>query len=200
MEQINDRRESGKPTDITASNSLAEHAAEIRRLGKRVVADVIEIGARLTECKRICGHGQWLPWLDREFGWSADTAERFIQVNALSNQIPQLAEFNLPISGLYVLAAPSTPPEARDAIIERAQAGEPVSVSEIKQTIDVAKGRRHDADLADEDADGESGRCVSRGGGKFLDSAASHSCEATRRRDQDRRSRKRDRRTQDRER
>src|SRR5262245_51298515 len=33
------------------AGSLAEHAAEIRRLGKRVVGDVIEIGARLTECK-----------------------------------------------------------------------------------------------------------------------------------------------------
>jgi hypothetical protein len=36
---------------------LAKHAAAIRRLGKRVVADVIEIGRLLTECKRICGHG-----------------------------------------------------------------------------------------------------------------------------------------------
>ena len=63
---------------------LAEHAAEIRRLGKRVVADIIEIGRRLTKCKRICGHGNFLPWLDREFGWSEDTAERFIQVAALS--------------------------------------------------------------------------------------------------------------------
>jgi hypothetical protein len=41
--------------------TLAEHAAEIRGLGKRVVGDVIEIGRRLTECKRICGHGNWLP-------------------------------------------------------------------------------------------------------------------------------------------
>ena len=49
---------------------LAEHAAEICRLGKRVVADIIEIGRRLTKCKRICGHGNFLPWLDREFGWS----------------------------------------------------------------------------------------------------------------------------------
>src|SRR5262249_39195986 len=37
--------------------------------------------------------------------------ERFIQVSALSNQIPQLAEFNLPVSALYLLAAPL---DARD--------------------------------------------------------------------------------------
>jgi hypothetical protein len=116
-------------------SELDKHAAEIRRLGKRVVADIIEIGRRLTECKRIAGHGNFLPWLNREFGWSEDTAERFIQVAALSNQIPQLAEFNLPLSGLYLLASPSTPDEARTEIIERAQVGEPISVADVKQTI-----------------------------------------------------------------
>jgi Protein of unknown function (DUF3102) len=125
------------PTDHPV---LAEHAAAIRQLGKRVVADVIEIGHRLTDAKRICGHGNWLAWLKREFGWSTDTAERFIQVHALADQIPQLAEFNLPMSGLYLLAAASTPTEARDEIIERAQVGEPVSVVTIKQTIDTTKG------------------------------------------------------------
>jgi hypothetical protein len=55
---------------------VAEHAEAIRSLGRRVVADVIEIGRRLTECKKLLGHGNWLPWLDREFGWSEDTALR----------------------------------------------------------------------------------------------------------------------------
>jgi Protein of unknown function (DUF3102) len=124
---------------------LAGHAAEIRRLGKRVIADVIEIGRLLAECKRICGHGDWLTWLDHEFGWSVDTAERFIQVSALANEIPQVAEFAIPISGLYLLAAPSTPPEARDAIIERAEAGESVPVAEVKQAIETAKDRKQPA-------------------------------------------------------
>ena len=44
--------------------ALAEHAAVIRALGKRVVGDIIEIGRRLTEAKRLAGHGGWLPWLD----------------------------------------------------------------------------------------------------------------------------------------
>ena len=39
--------------NLTQDVSLAGHANEIRRLGKRVVADVIEIGARLAECKEI---------------------------------------------------------------------------------------------------------------------------------------------------
>jgi DUF3102 family protein len=133
-------------TDITTTDPvLAEHVAAIRQLGKRVVADVVEIGRRLSECKRICGHGNWLPWLDREFGWTEKTAERFMSVHALAGKSDNLSNLDLPISGLYLLAAPSTPKEARDAIIERVQGGEPVSVAEVKQTIDAAKGRKQRA-------------------------------------------------------
>jgi hypothetical protein len=136
---------------------LAEHVAAILQLGKRVVADVVEIGRRLSECKRICGHGNWLPWLDREFGWTEKTAERFMSVHALAGKSDNLSNLDLPISGLYLLAAPSTPKEARDAIIERAQGGEPVSVAEVKQTIDAAKGRKQPAKKAKQTkiADGE---------------------------------------------
>jgi len=58
---------------------LAEHAVAIQALGKRALDDLIEIGRRLTECKRICGHGNWLPWLGREFGCSGSTALRYVR-------------------------------------------------------------------------------------------------------------------------
>jgi hypothetical protein len=120
---------------------LAKHAAAIRRLGKRVVADVIEIGRRLTEAKPIAGHGNWLAWLEREFKWTEMTATRFINVYEMSKS-NNLLDLELPISGLYLLAAPSTSKEARDEIIERAQAGETVPVAEVKRTIERAKGRK----------------------------------------------------------
>jgi hypothetical protein len=130
----------GSSTGAAAGDPvLAEHAAAIRQLGKRVVADVVEIGRRFSECKRICGHGNWLPWLNREFGWEETTAQRFMRVHALaqskSGNLP-----DLPVSAIYLLAAPSTPEAARTEIIERAKTGAPVSVAEVKQTIDAAKG------------------------------------------------------------
>lgn len=127
------------------SSALAEHAAAIKTLGKRVVADVIEIGRRLTESKDICGHGNWLPWLDREFGWTDKTAENFINVYKLSGKFENFSNLDLPLSGLYVLAAPSTPDEARTEIIERAQASEPVPVAEVQRVIETAKGRKQPA-------------------------------------------------------
>jgi hypothetical protein len=112
------------PNDV----ALAEHAAVIRALGKRVVGDVIEIGRRLAQCKEIAGHGGWLPWLDREFGWSVDTAQRYMQVADFAKN-RNLRNLELPVSGLYLLAAPSTPEEARAAIVERAEKGETLTLA-----------------------------------------------------------------------
>jgi hypothetical protein len=120
---------------------LAEHAAVIRALGKRMISDVLEIARRLKDAKRLAGHGGWLPWLDREFGWSEDTAERFMSLNRLQGQIPQIAEYDLPVSGLYMLAAPNTPDEARDAVIERAQNGEALSLKDVQRMIQEARDK-----------------------------------------------------------
>ena len=118
---------------------LAENAEEIRRLGKRVVDDVIEIGRRLTEMKDICGHGRWLPWLHREFGWTDRQARNFMRVYDLSRKSENFSDLKIPVSTLYLLAAPSTPPEAVDEVIECAKTGERQAHAEIKGTIDKIK-------------------------------------------------------------
>jgi hypothetical protein len=131
-------------TEILHSDpALAEHAAEIRRLGKRVVADVIEIGRRLGECRLILkGEGCWRAWLDSELRLSPQTAGRFIQVHELSQGRSNLEHLDLPVSALYQLAAPSTPTEARDAVLDLAANGEPLTHAQVKHTIDTAKGRK----------------------------------------------------------
>ena len=126
--------------DVSNPATLAEHADAIRGLGKRVVGDIIEIGRRLSECKRICGHGNWLPWLDREFGWTEMTATRYINVYELSKS-NNLLDLDVPLSGLYLLAAPSTPEEARDEIVTRAKAGERISVTETKRVVEHSRAR-----------------------------------------------------------
>jgi len=42
-----------------AETALADHAAVIRELAKRGIGDTIEIGRRLTEAKKLVGHGNW---------------------------------------------------------------------------------------------------------------------------------------------
>src|SRR5262249_5586096 len=64
-------------TAPTVDRVLNEHADEIRRLGKRVVANVIEIGRRLVDCRNNLNHGDWGGWLKSEFSWSRQTVDRF---------------------------------------------------------------------------------------------------------------------------
>jgi Protein of unknown function (DUF3102) len=124
------------------SPELAAHAVAIWQLGKQTLANVIEIGKRLTECKRIVGHGNWLPWLDREFGWTDKTAENFINVYKLSGKFENFSNLDLPLSGLYLLAAPSTPEAARAEIIERAEKGEKIKVADVNNKIRAARPSR----------------------------------------------------------
>jgi hypothetical protein len=123
-------------TKIVTDTVLAVHAAEIRRLGKRVVDDVAEIGRRLVECKGIVGHGNWLPWLEREFGWTDQTARNFMHAHELGQtESKTILNLNLPLRGLYLLAAPSTPVAARMEIAKRAEAAEPISFRVVRETV-----------------------------------------------------------------
>ena len=132
---------------ISTETVLAQNAEVIRALGKRVVGDIIEIGRRLSHSKKLCGHGNWSPWLSREFGWGDDTALRYIQVAELAKS-RNLRDLQLPVSGLYLLAAPSTPEEARQEAVERAGNGEVLSVREVRKLIEVAR-RKQEAETVE---------------------------------------------------
>jgi hypothetical protein len=129
------------PTNASAPSVLAEHATAIRALGKQTVANIIEIGRRLTEAKEICGHGNWLPWLDREFGWTDRTARNFMYVCEMAgkSKLETVSDLSLPMRALYSLASPSTPEAARSEVIERARAGETLPAAEIARTIEKYK-------------------------------------------------------------
>jgi hypothetical protein len=121
---------------------LAEHAESIRKLGKRVIGDVIEIGRRLSECKEILGHGNWLSWIEREFRWSERTARNFIIVYVFAqSKSANLADMAIDVTAVYLLAAPSTPEDARAEVLRRGKAGEALPHAEVKRIIGEARER-----------------------------------------------------------
>jgi hypothetical protein len=141
-----------EPTEIKADTSvlaaqqqtaiLAENAASIRKLGTRVIGDVIEIGRRLSDCKRLVGHGNWLPWLKDEFRWSERTARNFIRAYEFAQaNATKIADLAIDVSSLYLLAAPSTPEEVRAEALRRIDAGESLPHAEIKRIVDKAQKR-----------------------------------------------------------
>ena len=113
---------------------LAAHAAMIRRLGKRVRENVIEIGRRLHEAKQLVGHGGWEAWLKKEFDWSQGTATNFMNLWELAEYYKSrnFQDLNIPLSALYLLAKSSTPEAVRTEVVARAEAGEPITVKAVK--------------------------------------------------------------------
>jgi hypothetical protein len=126
---------------------LRDHAIAIRDLRKRTAEHIIEIGLHLVECKKILGHGNFVAWIEEEFGWGIKTAQRFINIHEFAeSKNDKLSLLNLPLSSLYLLAAPSTPEKVRDEVMARAEAGEQISVAGVKQAIAEAKPPAADPD------------------------------------------------------
>src|SRR5262245_43445915 len=104
---------------------LCEHANAIRKLRKRTIQSIIEIGRRLTAAKKVVGHGRWLPWLQQEFGWSDRTAKNFLNIFEMAElgKMEKFSTLNIPVSSLYLLAAPGTPSELREEVLQQAADG-----------------------------------------------------------------------------
>jgi hypothetical protein len=123
-----------KPTGLTVS----EIANRIRRRNTRIVEDVISNGNDLSKAKAQLDHGEWLRWLDREFDWTDRTAQSYMRLAEMA-KTKSISDFaRLPLSGLYLLAAPSTPETVRDEIINDT-AGQQITVAYIKHRIKAAR-------------------------------------------------------------
>jgi hypothetical protein len=120
---------------------LRDLASEIRELTKLTAQSILTIGARLTEAKKILGHGRFLEWIDSQFGWSQDTAERFMRVHAVVGPRIEAIEFrkvrNLEIdaSALYLIARRSTPEPVIQEVLDRAKQGEHISHSFVRGLV-----------------------------------------------------------------
>jgi hypothetical protein len=125
----------------TTDAFLSEHADAIRRLGRRVIADITEIGGHLVECKTKVGHGGWLDWLKHEFAWEEQTARNYMNAYEAFGSNPQRVVDlpDLPLRTFYLLAAPSTPEEARVKAIKLAKAGQQITPALAKKIIDNEK-------------------------------------------------------------
>jgi Protein of unknown function (DUF3102) len=116
---------------ISDTDFLCEAADRIRQRMTRTAEDIVEIGRELIAVKDRVGHGNFLPWIEREFRMSEDMAARFMNVaRNMATQISQGANFQLSI--LYALASPSTPAEVRTEITERVVAGETITLADVR--------------------------------------------------------------------
>lgn len=108
--------------------------SELKSLMRRSAQNIIDIGQKLTEVKEQLGHGNFGAWLKAEFDWSRRTAARFMQV-ATQFKSANLANLNIAVSALYLLAEPSTPEKARKQALELAKEGENITHTKAKAIV-----------------------------------------------------------------
>lgn len=116
----------------------AEKAASARaaaeRIRGRLNAAFIETGRDLAVQKDALGHGNFLKWIEAEFGLGERSAQHLMNVAHLIDSNPNHGSDleNLSARALRTLAAPSTPEPVRTEVLERAANGEKVTAKEIE--------------------------------------------------------------------
>lgn len=121
--------------DTDTAQFVQQATNEIKGLFKQTVKSVIGIGQWLLQVKERLVHGQWLSWLEAEFDWSDRTALNYMNV-ARQFKPESIADLNIAVNALYLLASPSTPPEAREEALARAQTGERITASAAQELRD----------------------------------------------------------------
>ena len=116
---------------------VKQRTSEIKNLMRLTAENIINIGQKLTEVKHKLGHGSFQNWLRTEFEWSEQTARQFMQVYRWSMTIKNknFVFSQLGTSALYLLAAPSTPPEARQEILNLVDEGEKINYTRAKSIV-----------------------------------------------------------------
>ena len=120
--------------DSETRNVVQQYTEQIKERLRRTARDILEIGEKLAEVKEQLGHGKYGDWLKAEFDWDERTARRFLSV-ATVFKTDNLSDLTIAPSALYLLAAPSTPTEARQQILDRAKQGEVINYGLAKKVV-----------------------------------------------------------------
>lgn len=121
--------------------TLQDYSSDIKRRIEQTETNIMEIGKQLLQAKELVSHGSFCLWIEAEFGWNIRTAQNFMQV-ARQFKNENFSHLGIGSSILYLLAAPSTPEEARIEALEAAHAGERLTIQKTKEIINGHKGHK----------------------------------------------------------
>ena len=145
--------------ETKVADKVRTSADRIRDRIKKTVEDIIEVGNDLLAVKEALPHGQFLPWIKAEFGWSERTAQNFMSV-AEQFKSAKIADLPIQPSAAYLLAAPSVPDEAREKAVEKAEAGEEITFAAAREIVAEAKKKKRPRRQKTIPADKLAGRLV----------------------------------------
>jgi hypothetical protein len=124
-----------------AAVHLRACAGQIRGRVRNMTADIIAIGRDLLEIKRMLVHGQFVPWVEAECGFTAKSAERYMRAADLAEGKIDIVS-NLPPTVVYELAAKSAPADVVEAVIASVKGGEIPSADTVSAMLKQARRQR----------------------------------------------------------
>lgn len=122
------------PLEAKVAEKVRSAAESIRQQLQNTLVSAIKIGQELLAVKETLEHGQFLPWLQAEFGWSQRTAYNFMSV-AERFELATVASLPIQPSAAYILAGPTVSDEVRQAAIEKAREGDEINTAVVKELV-----------------------------------------------------------------
>ena len=152
-------------------NAITVHVRDINTIASEIhyiqndvqqyaAAGALKIGERLCEAKELLDHGEFLPWLKDEFGWTDRTAQKLMAVyrefgdsqkSLFGPGINAKTYSDLSVSKLYLLV--SVPESEREEFVKENDIAE-ISVREmeklLKEKKEAEENARESADALEE--------------------------------------------------
>jgi hypothetical protein len=133
---------------------LAQAEGQIRGYGKLVFSGIVAIGQKLVEVKDRVGYQGFVRFVTKRLQWSERSGNNFVAVyEMLLTAKFAVEDLTIDASSLYLIAAPSTPAEVREGVLEKAASPEGVSRAEVERLVEAAKAEA--AAVARADLDGK---------------------------------------------
>jgi hypothetical protein len=108
--------------------------AQAHRIRRQAAISIIHIGKDLIAAKHYLCHGTFRDWVTAEVGIPPRTAQAYMHVAQWASHKNAVVAL-LPPSILYLLSTSSTPQSYVDDILRRAEAGEPIVVSAVREEL-----------------------------------------------------------------
>jgi hypothetical protein len=103
---------------------------------KATLANSVRIGEQLSKAKLEVGYGNWLPWLEKNFRMSDQTARNYIQVHEASKTSATFKTvLNFDVSQAVAYAIARAPEGARIDIGKRLEQGAQITTADVRQAV-----------------------------------------------------------------
>jgi hypothetical protein len=128
--------------DASTAQMAQSAAVDIKQSMQRTLKEIIFIGGKLVEVQNTLKSKGFQEWLHEEFTWSKSQAYNFINAYERFGNHPNLEQLDIAVSAINLLAAPNTPNDVVDDMIQRAEQGEKITHKKAKHELDQHKKKR----------------------------------------------------------